>query len=55
MNDLSIMPFGKYKGQEMIKVPSDYLLWLFEENKCCVEVRIYIEENMDVIKSDIKK
>jgi len=54
MNDLSLMPFGKYKGQEMINVPSNYLLFLYENNKCYGELKSYIEDNMDVIKSDIK-
>lgn len=55
MDDNSIMPYGKYKGEKMINVPSDYLLWLYENNKCSDEVRHYIEENMDVISVEIKR
>jgi len=47
------MPFGKYKGQEMADVPPDYLLWLYENNKCYGEVRLYILDNLNVIKSQI--
>lgn len=53
MTDNSLMPFGKYKGQKMANVPSDYLLWIFENNKCTPEVAKYIAENLDVIKAEI--
>ena len=53
MTDESIMPFGKYKGQQMADVPAPYLLWLYENNKCYGEVKQYIRENMDVIKGQI--
>jgi uncharacterized protein (DUF3820 family) len=53
MDDNSIMPFGKYKGEKMANVPSDYLLWLFENNKCFGEVKSYIADNLEVIKSEI--
>ena len=53
MTDESIMPFGKHKGEKLANVPSSYLLWLFEEGKCLGELRTYIADNMDAIKSDI--
>lgn len=53
MTDNSLMPFGKYKGEKMANVPSDYLLWIFENNKCTQEVAKYIAENLDVIKAEI--
>lgn len=54
MNDESIMPFGKHQGVKMANVPPEYLLYLYEEYSVYGEVKEYIEENMDVIKSDIK-
>ena len=30
MNNNSTMSFGKYKGKQIINLPSDYLLWLAE-------------------------
>lgn len=30
MNDDDEMPFGKHKGKRMADVPSDYLLWLWD-------------------------
>ena len=55
MDDSSLMPFGKYKGDKMINVPASYLLWLYNENKCNKNVRDYIEENLDVLKMELKK
>lgn len=53
MTDNSLMPYGKHKGQKMANVPPDYLIWLFENNKCTPEVAKYIAENLDVIKAEI--
>lgn len=49
LNDESIMPWGKYKGYSMINVPANYLLWLYENDKCDPEVKEYIEDNLDFI------
>jgi len=48
------MPYGKHKGQKMANVPPDYLIWLFENNKCTPEVAKYIAENLDVLKAEIE-
>ncbi len=53
--DNSPMPFGKYKGEKMENVPASYLLWLYDENKCNKEVRDYIEDNIDVLKEEVKR
>jgi uncharacterized protein (DUF3820 family) len=55
INDKSPMPYGKYKGTPMCNVPADYLLWLYENQKFNREVRIYIEDNMQALKQEIKK
>uniref|UniRef100_A0A6M3LLS0 Putative quorum-sensing-regulated virulence factor n=1 Tax=viral metagenome TaxID=1070528 RepID=A0A6M3LLS0_9ZZZZ len=55
LQDDSPMPFGKYKGDKMINVPASYLLWLYNENKCNKNVRDYIEDNLDVLKMEVKK
>jgi uncharacterized protein (DUF3820 family) len=54
MTDNSLMPYGKHKGQKMANVPPDYLIWLFENNKCTPEVAKYIAENLDVLKAEIE-
>ncbi len=48
------MPFGKYKGDKLINVPSDYLLWLYDNDKCGFgELFKYIRDNLDVLKQQI--
>lgn len=55
LTDESLMPWGKYKGTKMAYVPADYLMWLYDNNKCSGEVKAYIEDNMDVIEVEIKR
>ena len=54
LTDNSPMPFGKYKGTAMENVPADYLIWLHDNGKCNTEVKMYIVDNMDVLKKEIK-
>jgi uncharacterized protein (DUF3820 family) len=54
LNDDSPMPFGKHKGEKMANVPAEYLLWLYENNNCTYEVKKYIDQNMDVLKLELK-
>lgn len=53
MNDESIMPLGKHKGEKMANVPPSYLLWLLDNNKCGGEVKKYIEENKETLVKEI--
>lgn len=55
LTDQDIMPYGKHKGKEMANVPAAYLLWLYENDKCTDEVRVYISENIEVLKMEIDK
>ncbi len=55
MTDNDLMPYGQHKGKEMINVPADYLLWLYENNKAKEPVLSYIKDNMDALKFEIKK
>jgi uncharacterized protein (DUF3820 family) len=54
LTDDSLMPFGKYKGDKMANVPAGYLMWLHDNNKCNAEVKAYIEDNLEVLKEEIK-
>jgi uncharacterized protein (DUF3820 family) len=54
MNDESIMPFGKYKGEKLANVPPEYLLWLHDEGKAFGPLKSYITDNMDAIKAEIE-
>lgn len=54
MDDNSKMPWGLHKGKAMVNVPAEYLVWLYDNNKCSSDVRKYIKDNLDVLKSEIK-
>lgn len=53
MTDESIMPIGKYRGEKLANVPSEYLLWLYENANIYGELRDYIKDNLEVLKSEI--
>lgn len=55
LTDRDRMPWGKHKGTQMINVPANYLLWLYENNKCSGEVKEYIENMMEVLKIEKKQ
>jgi uncharacterized protein (DUF3820 family) len=54
MTDESLMTFGKYKGIAMANVPSEYLLWIYNQDYCYGDVKQYIKENLDAINFEIK-
>jgi uncharacterized protein (DUF3820 family) len=54
LEDNSPMPFGKYKGIQMVDVPASYLIWLYENDKCNDEVRLYIEDCKDALYEEIE-
>ena len=54
LTDESKMPFGKYEGVPMINVPAEYLIWIFENNKCTKEVAFYINKNLENLKIEIE-
>lgn len=52
MTDQDLMPFGKYKGEKMEKVPASYLLWLRDQGCSHPDVKSYIAENETVLVSE---
>lgn len=55
LTDSSLMPFGKYKGVEMVMVPDEYLLWLFQNTKKAphsAKVFDYIKKNLQAIQQN---
>jgi len=54
MNDDDLMPYGKYKGMKMSEVPASYLLWLIDNDKCSGDVREYIVDVYDALKTEVK-
>lgn len=55
LTDESLMPWGKYQGDEMINVPASYLIWLYDNNKCSGDVKAYIEDNYDVLNEEVQR
>jgi len=55
ISDFYIMTFGKYLGYKIANVPSSYLLWLYENGKCYGDVKLYIEQNLDVLRKENKQ
>jgi len=55
MEDTDLMPFGKFKGEQMINVPARYLLWLLENGCNNQKVKDYIIDNKDVLLKEIKE
>lgn len=53
LDDLSLMPFGKYKGTLMQDVPASYLHWLWtnglDKNS---DVADYIKRNKEALKKE---
>lgn len=54
LDDESPMPYGKHEGKAMIDVPADYLLWLYDNDRCSGSVKAYIEECIDALRKEVK-
>lgn len=55
LTDKSVMPWGKYKGEQMINIPAGYLIWCYENGKCSGDVKAYIVDNLDVLHEEIRR
>jgi uncharacterized protein (DUF3820 family) len=61
--DDTIMSFGEHGGKKLANVPASYLLWLkgewdagrFVNTETNRALRSYIEENLDVLKMEIRR
>ena len=52
LTDESLMPYGDYKGEIMETLPAEYLLWLWDNDKCSAPVRLYIKDNLEDLRKD---
>ncbi len=55
LKDDSPMPWGQHKGTIMEDIPAAYLLWCYDNDKCCPRVRAYVEDNRDVLELELKR
>lgn len=50
LDDNSIMPFGKHKGEKLANVPAGYLLYMYDSGYLKGDLKAYAEENIAVLK-----
>lgn len=55
LTDESPMLWGKYEGESMCNVPADYFMFLYNNNKYDHDVGVYIRNNLDVFKAELKQ
>lgn len=55
MDDNSIMPYGKHRGEKLANVPAAYLIWMYDNKKLSPELKKYCEENIEVLKIQKKQ
>jgi uncharacterized protein (DUF3820 family) len=47
LDDDSLMPWGKHKGDKMKNVPDAYLKYMYDSGKVDARVKAYIEEYLN--------
>lgn len=55
LTDNSPMPFGQHKGKAMANVPAQYLLWLYNKGVEHGPVKRYILDNLDALRTEVKR
>jgi len=48
----SICPMGRYAGTKMKDVPADYLLYMYNSDSLGKQMRRYVAENIETLKSE---
>jgi uncharacterized protein (DUF3820 family) len=46
----TIMPFGLHKDKPLKLIPPDYLIWMYHNNRLKGSIKIYVEDNMELLK-----
>jgi hypothetical protein len=52
-DDNTKMPFGVFKGKKLANIPADYLLWLLLNERTNPPLKVYIEENIEVLRKEV--
>lgn len=53
VTDDYIILFGIHKGKKMANIPANYLLWLYNNNKCYGDIKQYIKNNEKLLKLEV--
>ena len=54
MDDFSLMPFGAYKGRELIEVPAEYLLNILRSGEAKGELKEYIQDVKEILEVEVQ-
>jgi uncharacterized protein (DUF3820 family) len=54
MGDYDLMPFGAYKGRELIEVPAEYLLNILRSGEATGELKEYIEDVKEILELEMQ-
>lgn len=54
LTDESPMPYGKHQGTKMGNLSPEYLLWLWDNDRCSESVKAYIKENKSFLEMEVK-
>jgi uncharacterized protein (DUF3820 family) len=52
LDDDSLMPWGKHKGERMEDVPDKYLKWIYWKQTIDAPVKKYVEEYLQYFETD---
>lgn len=53
--DKTLMPFGQHKGTALVNVPARDLIYYYDNYQLSAPLKLYIKENMDALKAEIKR
>ena len=54
MDDYSLMPFGAYKGRELIEVPAEYLLRILNSGEAVGKLKEYITDVKQILEIEVQ-
>ncbi len=54
MGDYDLMPFGAYKGRELIDVPAEYLLEILRSGEAQGELKEYIQDVKEILEVEVQ-
>lgn len=55
LTDKDKITFGIHSGKALANVPASYLLWLWDGQKCFGDLKEYIQDNLEVLRSEAKR
>lgn len=47
-----IMPFGKYKGEQLLDIPASYLEWIYDNLELNVDLEHAVSDAIDILRGE---